>query len=218
MSVLVAAISALVAVLHAILVVPRLPEPAEEPLPDDPPKILYRDLITPRNMIWLVVGCFIFSFAITELPTAWWPLAVVYIGTGSVLAGIDLLTTYLPLRLNYLCLVEMVLASTVLFTVGPGAIIRAIAGAVLASAIFWLFWRFSRSLGFGDVRLAALVGFMGAAISWQHFMMSLLAGTLSGAVFGIAVAIFRKLTNQNQGIFPYGPSLWLGPIIAIAIS
>ena len=47
----------------------------------------------------------------------------------------------------------------------------------------------------------------------QAWTTALLAGTLTGALW----AIVHALRGRASDPFPYGPSLWLGPVVAAAL-
>ena len=96
----------------------------------------------------------------------------------------------------------------------PGVLVTALAGACATSGVFWLVWRFSGSFGFGDVRLGLLVGAAAGSMGLQAWTTALLAGTLIGAGW----AIVHALRGRASEPFPYGPSLWLGPVVAAALA
>lgn len=220
MSILVAGASALFALGHALWVVPRLPEPREEPLPGDPPKPLYRDLVTPQRVSVLVVGCFLFGLVVARLtPPAQWGLWIVYTGTVGTLVAIDALTTYLPRRLHYLAMAEMMLALILCGALaGWIALIWSAFGAAALGAVFWLIWRLGAGLGFGDVRLVVLVGLIAGTSGPEMVLRAALFGAVIGAVWAIIVAAVARLSRRQAGIFPYGPSLWLGPYSAVIVT
>lgn len=215
MPVLVALAAAALASAHAWFIVPRLPEPVDHS-PDDPAKPAYRELVTPRNLAWLMVLSLVCGQVAWLVPPAQWPLWIVYTGAVGTLVGIDALTTYLPRRLHYLCLAELALALALVGTLaGWDAVARAVGGGLAAGALFWLVWRFSRSFGFGDVRLVTLVGAIAATTSWTMWLQALLLGTIVGALWGIIAAVRAK---SRDAVFPYGPALWLGPYLAVMVN
>lgn len=138
-------------------------------------------------------------------PALWLALVV----PGALQVCIDARTTWLPLRLSQ----PMWLASAVMipmvWAVDAGAGLRALVGAVLTSVGFWLVWRLG-GIGFGDVRLMGPVGAASAGESWQFLAAAIMVGTALGACHGI----MHRLAG-NRGAFPYGPSLWAGPFVAL---
>lgn len=217
MPVLAAFAAALLAVVHAVLIVCRLPEPTDHP-PDDPPKTPYRDLVTARNVLGVFVGCLVLGQILWVVPVTQWPAWVAYIGAGGVLVAVDLATTYLPRRLHYIVLAEVVIGVAWWGSqVGWAQLGRPVVAAGVAYAIFWLVWRFAGGIGFGDVRLMVVVGLVAALSGWNAFTTALLAGTIIGALWGIAHQLTRRRSGR-PAFFPYGPALWLGPFVAALLS
>ncbi len=83
--------------------------------------------------------------------------------------------------------------------VGGGALL---ALAVLGRAIFK-----KEAMGFGDVKLLAMIG---AFLGWQMVLVTIFASALIGSAVGMIV---KLKTSENY--IPYGPYLALGAIIAI---
>lgn len=219
MQALAAGAGALLALAHAVLVVPRLPEPSAPPLPGDPPKPPYRDLVTPGRVSVLVAGCFVCGLVCWSLPSEQWALWVVYAGGFGPLVGIDALTTYLPRRLHYLALAELGIALAVFGALSSwGNAARALFGGVVLCSVFWAVWRMGSGLGFGDVRLSFAVGIVASASSLTMLLQAALFGSLIGAGWGIVASLVRRSRGHPPGVFPYGPALWLGPFAAVCLT
>ena len=84
----------------------------------------------------------------------------------------------------------------------------------MATAFFWVVWRFSNGLGFGDVRLAGLLGVVAGTQGPGFVVWTFVLGTFTGAVWGLVLRWRRKA----DGPFPYGPALLIGPLLALVIS
>jgi leader peptidase (prepilin peptidase)/N-methyltransferase len=143
-----------------------------------------------------------------------WAVWAPFAGLGALLGLIDLRTSFLPLRLTYLALGLTLfgagLATWLDVTWAPLA--GAGAGAVGGAALFWVVWRFSGDrMGFGDVRLAGLIGAAAGSGGTTLLLWSFLLGTLAGAVWAIVV----RLRRGADAVFPYGPALLLGPLLAL---
>jgi leader peptidase (prepilin peptidase)/N-methyltransferase len=82
---------------------------------------------------------------------------------------------------------------------GGGALL---ALAVLGRAIFK-----KEAMGFGDVKLLAMIG---AFLGWQMVLVTIFASALIGSAVGIIVKL-----KTSESYIPYGPYLALGAIIAI---
>jgi len=132
---------------------------------------------------------------------------------GVLSAVIDARTGYLPKVLaqaSWVLTAAGVVVSAALL--GAEVALRAGLGASAATALFWAFWRFGRGFGFGDVRLAPVIGAAAAAVSWTVLVGAFLLGGLLGVGWG--------LVWQARGrgrAFPYGPALVAGPFLALAV-
>lgn len=203
------------ALVHLHLVVPRLPEPTE---PDGKPP--YASLVDSRAD--LQVGL-LAAFGLTplfivdaRLAPLWWVLG----SAVATLVWIDWRTTWLPRALTIICAAELLAALALALILGLPvvAVGRALAGAFAAGLFWWLVWRLTRGgLGFGDVRLAPLLGLVAAASSWQAWWTSILAGAIIGGLWGIVVALRSRGTHTGTA-FAYGPSLFLGVYAGLAWS
>lgn len=202
------------AALHLLLVVPRLPAPAVEPgepLPD------YPGLASPLGAVAVAALAALSALLIGPRPLPELVVWFGYLGAGAALAWVDLHTTYLPKRLTYLCAAQVALGLVVVGATDPWRALGALLGGVVAWALFHLLWRVSPLFGYGDVRLAAIIGAVGGTLGVSGWLTSFVLGTLVGALWGIAHTLARRRTGAPAH-FPYGPSLWLGPVLAVALS
>lgn len=184
-----------------------LPEPIGEPGTDP-----YRRLATPAFAlaVFLAValsGTLVVVVAPAEAP-AWLGLA----GPGVLAAVVDARTNYLPKRLAqaaWLLTAGGLLAAS--GWLGVDALVRAGLGAFATGALFWAFWRFGGGFGYGDVRLAPVIGAASAVVGWP-----LLAGALLlGGVLGVGWGLAWRASGRGRA-FPYGPALVAGPFLALA--
>lgn len=205
------ATAAVVAVLTPVLL-RWLPVPPDEE--DVPP---FTDLDSPRFR-WAVfaVAAVAGMAALALTQPSFWAAWAPFTSLGALLALIDLRTTYLPLRLNYLALgLALAGAGVAAWLQSSWTPLFWAAGSGLgAAAIFWLVWRFSGDrLGFGDVRLAGLIGVVAGTGGLTQVVWAFMLGFVVGAIWGIAV----RLRRGADGEFPYGPALMLGPLLALAL-
>lgn len=204
------ALAALVALLAGIVTAPilrTLPEPASEV-----PKPAYRELATPAFSA--VVGTATLVAGVTvalHAPSVTWLAWLSLVGPGVLAVCIDARSTFLPLRLAHASwviaaggVVAMVLAER---DWRPAA--AALIGSVIVGGFFWLVWRVSGGIGFGDVRLMSTVGAVTALHGTSLVMLAVLAGTLLGAGWGVV----QRLTRRTRE-FPYGPGLLAGAFVA----
>ncbi|SDS05839.1 leader peptidase (prepilin peptidase) / N-methyltransferase [Friedmanniella luteola] len=186
----------------------RLPEPTAE----DPPG--YAELPTPRFLLAVGLGsASAAAVAWTALPATVQPLWTVLAVGGVLLAGVDLATTWLPLRLVQLTWAAMAVAALTGAALGGGwaQLVRSAVGAAVAGALYLLVWTASRGgFGFGDVRYAPLLGAAAAAHGWRLLLLALLTGTLVGGVVGLV-----QLVRRRRGGFAYAPSMLLGAYLAV---
>lgn len=141
-------------------------------------------------------------------------LWLVLSSVGVILVAVDAVTTWLPLPLTQALWAAT--AGAYLLSMpwlGVAGSIRCAAGAVLTGVFYWLVWRLTGgAIGFGDVRLAPVLGAVAAAQSWTILAWALLLGSLAGAAYGLC-----RLALGRRGPFAYGPALLLGPYLALAL-
>ncbi len=81
------------------------------------------------------------------------------------------------------------------------------------AVLFALWWFFPRGMGFGDVRLAGLVG---GALGWigpYEVYLGFAAAFVLGAVTGLALAL-RQGTGRKTRL-PFGPALAAGCVVGV---
>lgn len=198
---------AAMAYLHFVVPKLPLPNPADGPRPD------YAATAGPTGYAAVALAAILSSLVVGHfLPSStWWPWFG-YLAVGTPLVWVDLKTTYLPIQPTRLCGLLIMLG--VLFGAlwSPWSLLWALVGGLAAFGMFYAIWRFSGSLGFGDVRLAAIIGVLAGAQGMQFWCYAVLLGTIIGGGWGVINWIRHR---DSKRIFPYGPALWLGPIAAI---
>lgn len=206
-------LAALVAVLAALAtpaLLRRLRPPEEQPDLD------YRAVGTTRFGLAVFAIGFPISWLSLSLTTPdQWALWAPFVGLGTVLGLIDARTTFLPLRLHYLtfALVAVGAALAAWWRCEPQLLGWAVGIALAATAGYALIWWISGGeLGFGDVRLASLIGFTTAATSPEVAMWGFLAGSIIGAGWAIIVRV------RGRRAFAYGPSMLLGAPTGLVIA
>ena len=68
-------------------------------------------------------------------------------------------------------------------------------------------------MGYGDVRLSALIGLCLGWLGLRHVAVGLFLGFLIGAVVGLALIATGSSTRKTR--IPFGPFLALGAVIAV---
>jgi leader peptidase (prepilin peptidase)/N-methyltransferase len=100
-------------------------------------------------------------------------------------------------------------ASFVLGRMPFGAFGSAAAGVLAAVGLLGALYWFSagRAMGFGDVKLGALMGLM---LGWPDTLVALLAAFIIGSMWSIAAIALKKKTMKSH--LPFGPFLAVGTI------
>jgi leader peptidase (prepilin peptidase)/N-methyltransferase len=96
------------------------------------------------------------------------------------------------------------------------ALIASLLGIVVGGGLLWLVgeaylkWRGVEGMGFGDVKMMAMVGaFLGAPLA----LLTIMLGSLLGAVIGVAFIRFAGKSREYE--LPFGTFLGLSGIIAV---
>jgi leader peptidase (prepilin peptidase)/N-methyltransferase len=148
-----------------------------------------------------------------------WIVGVVYAGylAGSgTLAVIDARTKRLPNRIMFPLYAFGAVGLTLASAVGHEwwRLVAAVAAAALLYGLFWLFWFFG-PMGFGDVKLAGVLGLFLGWVSLPTVVGGLLLGMLGAAFTGIGMMLVRKADRKTE--IAYGPFLVAGSWIALAL-
>ncbi|MEO7289016.1 MAG: A24 family peptidase [Jatrophihabitantaceae bacterium] len=99
----------------------------------------------------------------------------------------------------------------------PASLVRAaICGMALFAFYFVLAFAYPAGMGFGDVKLAGLVGGMLGFLSYQALLVGAFAAFLIGGLFGIAVMASRQGSRKSQ--VPFGPFMIIGALLAVFAS
>ncbi len=185
---------------------------------DDPAAPELRSLVSWRSTALVATATLAASQVLRVAPVAHWWVWVGYLAFGVPLVAIDLRTTFLPARLNLLALGAMAVGAVPMAVSEPGLGLRALLGAGALFGFFWLVWRIGAGIGFGDVRLASLIGAVAGLSGAQGVATALVAGTLLGACHAIGHLIWARRRPDRPRHFAYGPALYAGPILASGVS
>ena len=195
-----------------------------EPAPDEPDaelKTRYAELVNPRALGLAVPLVALGLWPLLVTPLARWPVWVVWASVVAVLVWVDARTTWLPARAQLFAELAMLVAVVAVLLASPGGraslLLGALGGALVTAGLFAVFWWFSGALGFGDVRLAGLVGALCGLGGLDAWYAGVLAATVAGAAWGLATSWWRRRHPSPLGrVFAYGPALWLGPYLGLA--
>ena len=148
---------------------------------------------------------------------SWVLPAFLALATGLVaLSAIDLEHFLLPNRIVY-PLALATLALLTLAAVGDGAwdaLGRAVLGGVAGMVTLGVLHLASpRSMGFGDVKLAFVLGLALGWLGWGELVLGLFCGFLAGALVGVALIALRRRGRKDH--LPFGPFLAFGTLFAL---
>lgn len=87
-------------------------------------------------------------------------------------------------------------------------------GGAAAFLVFFVIWAVApRSMGFGDVRLAGVIGAGLGWLGWRQLYLGFLVAFVAGAVVGVV-----KMAVQGTGrktSLPFGPALAVGAVVGV---
>jgi leader peptidase (prepilin peptidase)/N-methyltransferase len=147
------------------------------------------------------------------------PAYLVMVAGLLALACIDVETRLLPKRVVYLVF-AMVVALLVVATIATGHWRSLALAATFSAAWYVIFFAInridSRLLGFGDVRLALVLGFGLGWLGVPAVLIGFFGANLIGAAFGIALMLAKR-SNRSTPL-PFGAFLALGAVVAIFVA
>ncbi len=176
-----------------------------------------RDANATRAAALAALTAVLFAGLAARYHDSWALPAFLLVSAGLVaLSFIDLEHFLLPNRIVY-PLALATLALLTLAALGDGtwrALGRAVLGGLVAALALGLLHVLSpRSMGFGDVKLAFVLGLALGWLGWGELVLGLFCGFLSGAVVGLALIVFRRRGRKDH--LPFGPFLAFGTIVAL---
>jgi leader peptidase (prepilin peptidase) / N-methyltransferase len=89
----------------------------------------------------------------------------------------------------------------------------AIGGVAGFAALFVIHFISPRGMGFGDVRLAGMIGMMLGWLGLRYIVLGLFLGFLLAAVIGIVLIAARLKTRKDA--VPFGPFMAMGAVLAV---
>jgi leader peptidase (prepilin peptidase)/N-methyltransferase len=176
-----------------------------------------RDLNATRAAAVAALTAVLFVCLAVRYHDSWALPAFLALAAGLVaLSVIDFEHFLLPNRIVY----PLALATPALLTVAAlgdddwAALGRAVLGGALAMLALGLLHLLSpRSMGFGDVKLALVLGLALGWLGWGELVLGLFCGFLAGAVVGAALVVLRRRDRKDH--LPFGPFLAFGTLVAV---
>jgi leader peptidase (prepilin peptidase)/N-methyltransferase len=135
---------------------------------------------------------------------------------GLALALIDLDCKRLPdaLTLPSYPVLAGLLALAALLGSDSGELVRALLGGLAMYAFYFaLCFAYPAGMGFGDVKLAGVLGMATAWLGWGAWTVGLFLGFLAGGLFGVGLIVARR--GGRKTAVPFGPFMLLGVLVAV---
>jgi leader peptidase (prepilin peptidase)/N-methyltransferase len=158
----------------------------------------------------------------TETPVAFWLVLIAglyYVVMAAWLTVIDIKHQLLPNRIVFpsAAIAGVLLLSACLVMLDGATALRTILGAV----VLWVAYAVLRlispsSMGFGDVKLAFVLGLYLGFVSWQAVLWGTVLAFMLGAVWGLVLIISRRGTGKTQ--IPFGPFMLAGALVALVVA
>jgi len=206
-----------------------------EPPPTDLPPVPALAVVRPGSWWrrWFPVTELVMAagFAATVAELGWGSVAaaVLFLVAALVtLAAVDLRVYRIPDRINFPSMAigfASITAASLLEGMPETIVAAALGGLLYASMLFLAHVISPRGMGWGDVKLAWLMGFY---LGWRGHesggvveqVLGPLRGVLLGAAIGSILGVvigggYAIAKRSTKVVFPYGPSLAAGCIIAV---
>lgn len=150
------------------------------------------------------------------VPSLWvWPAYAVFTISMLLLTVTDLDTKLIPNRI----LGPSIVACAVLLSVGwlfdrdAGSLVRSVLGAVAYFFTMYALALIARGgLGFGDVKLAFLIGMMTGFLGWGPVIVAGILGFIIGGVVSLVLLISGRMTRKDA--IPFGPFMVAAGFVA----
>ena len=141
-----------------------------------------------------------------------WPAYLYLAAIGIALALVDLDVHRLPdviVLPSYLAI-----AALLLIDWNPHALLRAVEGAAALFAFYYLIAIIAKgAMGFGDVKLAGVLGGAMAYLSWGTLLTGAFLAFIAGSVVGVLLMMVGKAGRKTA--IPFGPFMILGAVAAV---
>lgn len=147
------------------------------------------------------------------------PAYLFFASVGIALTAIDLDVQRLPNAIVYPAYVVLAVLLTGASLLGGNAeqLLRAAIGAVVLFAFYFaLVLAYPQGMGFGDVKLAGVIGAALGFVSYPALVVGALSAFVIGAVVGIVLIVARHATGKTA--VPFGPAMVAGALVAIFAS
>ena len=162
-------------------------------------------------LVELGTGLLYVAIAARFGPSPALPAYLYLAAVGIALALIDAAIQRLP---NAIVLPSYLVGALLLVPAGLDGLLRGlVAMAVLWTFYFALSMVYPGGMGFGDVKLAGLLGLYLGWLGWSSVLVGTLAGCLLGGFAGVALVLTRRASAKTA--IPFGPYMLAGALLAL---
>ena len=169
------------------------------------------------NLVIILTTAVLFVAMALAVPSLWvWPAYAVFVGASVLLTVTDLDTKLIPNRILGPSIVVglLLLAAGWLAATQSGSPVRALGGGLAYFSVMYLLALLARGgLGFGDVKLAFLIGAFAGYLSWGAVVVAGLGGFIIGGVVSIGLLVGRSRGRKDE--IPFGPFMTVAGVIAV---
>ncbi len=220
------ALGALACGLAGLLVpalIARIPEPAPDTQDDDRPRPSYAEVAAaPRLRPAAMIASLLAGGLVGAAVGLTWPLLFLLplVPVGVALAAVDLRTRLLPTVVVWPTLVATAALAALsgLLDGDHEALVRAGLGAVVVFGLFFaLWWIHPAGMGYGDVRLSAVVGLALGYLGWAELAIGIYGAFLAFSVPGLLLALLRRDRAILRAAYPFGPFLLAGALAGVLL-
>jgi leader peptidase (prepilin peptidase) / N-methyltransferase len=152
----------------------------------------------------------------TGAPVALLPATAYLAVVGSALAAIDARTHRLPnpLVLPSYPALALLLGAASLMTPDGGTFVRALGGGLVLYGAYFLLALVPSGLGFGDVKLAGLLGAYLGWCGWAEIVVGTFATFMLGGTYAVVLLATRRAGRRTA--IPFGPFMLAGALVGVA--
>ena len=143
---------------------------------------------------------------------------VYFIAVSIALTLIDLDTHTLPNKIvlpSYLVVAGLLAIASAIEADWQRMLTAALGMIVLFGFYFLLAMISPRGMGFGDVKLAGVIGMLLGWLGWGALVVGGFAAFLLGGVFSVLLVLTKRVSRK--GGIPFGPWMLAGALIGVAI-
>jgi leader peptidase (prepilin peptidase)/N-methyltransferase len=182
------------------------------------PKEPYPTIAALPGLAWRSAVASAAVAGLVGLRIGWDPVLLVWaylVPVGIALAVVDWRTRLLPTKViapSYGILVALTLLAASL-TGDWDSLLRAGWGWLVAGGTFFALWFvYPRGMGYGDVRLAGLLGIALGYLGWAELLTGVYAGFLLGGFGGLLLSVLRIVDRKA---YPFGPFMLGGAVVGV---